>query len=407
MIAVQPELADGQSTPTDAAKAAAKAKAQQALAYLRAGKDWDTIAKSVSTDATKDQAGDLGYIDEDASLDQAFVDALTAAAKDTPTDVIEGEDGIFRVGRVTEIIAPVVDATLEQQIQDEGINPGDFRAAMRNDALRDKLNDAILARALAAGPQRQVQEIYMKEGSSESLPDAVRTRHILSSPNGDPQNASSVAEDDPAWAEAKAKADATYQKLRADISQFDAIARAESDEAAAVTSGGKLPYFSSQDAIDPAFAAAIFQPGLKEGQLLEPVKSSFGWHVIQIQHFPTDLEWATKLKAAVEAGEDFGELARDNSDKAEAAEGGDIGWVGKGQLDQQLEDAIFATPVGEVSDPLVVEGDGLYLFKVNKEETREPDAKQRAELEASAFSTWYSQRKAEFDITRSVTSPTS
>ena len=407
MIAVEPELAEGESTPTDAARAAARAKAQQALTDLKAGKDWDTVAKAVSTDASKDQAGDLGFIDENASLDQAFLDALVAAAKDAPTDVVEGEDDVYRVGRVTEIIGAVVDGTLEQQVRDEGINLEDYRAAMRREALRDKLDETVLARVLAAGPQRQVQEIFLEEGSSETLPAAVRVRHILYSPGGDPSTAAQVAADDPAWTEAKTRADAAYAKLRADISQFDALARAESDEGLAASSGGKLPYFSTDDAIDPAFAAAIFQPGLQEGQLLEPVKSSFGWHVIQVQRFPPDLDWANTLKAAVDGGQDFGELARDNSDNAEAAKGGDIGWVGKGQLDQQLEDAIFAAPVGKVGAPLVVDGEGIYLFKVNKEETREPDAEQRAELEASAFSTWYATEKAAFTIERLIsTTPT-
>ena len=117
----------------------------------KAGKDWETVAKSVSTDATKDQAGDLGFIDENTALDPSFRDAILAAAKDTPTDVIEGADGIFRIGRVTEIVAPVEDATLASQVSDAGIGMDDFRAALRRDVTRTKLNDAILAPYLAAG----------------------------------------------------------------------------------------------------------------------------------------------------------------------------------------------------------------------------------------------------------------
>src|SRR5262249_38871199 len=93
MIAVEPQRKDGESVATDAEKQAAKAIADQALADLKAGKDWDSVAKAVSTDPTKDQAGDLSYIDKDASLDTAFRAALLAVAKDTPTDVIEGADG--------------------------------------------------------------------------------------------------------------------------------------------------------------------------------------------------------------------------------------------------------------------------------------------------------------------------
>ncbi len=72
MIAVKPELATGESVATDAEKAAAKAKAEAALVDLKAGKDWETVAKAVSTDTTKEQAGDISYIDKDAALDTDF-----------------------------------------------------------------------------------------------------------------------------------------------------------------------------------------------------------------------------------------------------------------------------------------------------------------------------------------------
>ncbi len=408
MIAVAPELASGETTPTDAEKAAAKAKAEQALADLKAGKDWAAVAKAVSTDPSKDQAGDLGFVDKTASLDTPFTDALTAAPKDTPTDVIEGEDGTYRIGRVTEIIAPVVDAAFASQVADAGIGMDDFRAAIRRDVLRTKLNDAIVAGALAAGPQRHVSEIYMQEGTSEGGDGAIRVRHILYSPNDSPDNASKVAADDPAWAKAEAEAKATYEKVKADPSLFDSIARAESDEGSATTTGGKLPYFSTDDAIDPAFAAAIFKPGLQPGQLLEPVKSAFGWHVIQVMHGPTDVEWANTLKQQIDSGKlTFADAARDNSDKAEAAKGGDIGWVGKGQVDPQVEQAIFAAPVGKVSDPVKIDGDGVYLFLVSEEQTREPDAAQATTIRNTAFSLWYSAQKDAFKITRdpSISSP--
>ena len=401
MIAVAPKTPPGASAPDAPAKAEAKAAATQALVDLKAGKTFEEVAKAVSTDASGAQGGDLGFVDKNASLDKPFIDALFAGEKDALTGVVEGADGIFRVGKASEIVAPVVDATLESQVKDAGIDTQDFRAALRRDVVRTKLNDAILAGYLAAGPQRKVAEIWMQESASESAEGAIKVRHILYSPNGDPTNASKVPAGDQAWKDAEAKAKATYARLQADPSQFDAIARAESDEGAARTSGGKLPYFSPQDAIDPAFAAAIFAPGLQPGQLLAPVQSSFGWHVIQVMHGPTDLQWATKLKSDIDAGKlPFADAARDNSDGAEAATGGDIGWVTKGQLSEEKEKAIFAAPVGKVSDPVVISGDGTYLFLVSEEQTREPDAAQKAILQSSAFSNWYSKQKAGFDITR-------
>ncbi len=70
VIAVAPEIADGATTPTDQQKADAKAKADQALADLKAGQKWEDVAKSVSTDtSTSAQGGDLGWITKDAGLD--------------------------------------------------------------------------------------------------------------------------------------------------------------------------------------------------------------------------------------------------------------------------------------------------------------------------------------------------
>ena len=87
----------------------------------------------------------------------------------------------------------------------------------------------------------------MQEGESESGEGAVRVRHILYSPNDDPENASKVAEDDPAWAKAEQDANAAYAKLKADPSQFDALARAESDEGA----GGHQPAASCRTSRRP------------------------------------------------------------------------------------------------------------------------------------------------------------
>ncbi|MCJ7710994.1 MAG: peptidylprolyl isomerase [Chloroflexi bacterium] len=403
MIEVAPEIPTGESVASDATKAAAKATADKAVADLKAGKDWSEVAKAVSTDASSEQGGDLGFVDKNAVLDPAFSEAIQAAALDTPTGVIEGADGSYRIGLVTDIVAPVVDATLEQQVADAGISMDDFRAALRRDVTRTKLSDAILAQYLAPGPQRKVAEIYMQEGTSESEDGAIKTRHILYSPNDDAQNAANVAADDPAWTAAETAARATYEKLKADPSLFDSIARAESDEGAARTSGGKLPYFAPIDSIDAAFAEAIFKGGYAPGQLLEPVRSGFGWHVIQVMHYPTDAQWATQLTADIDAGTlPFADAARDNSDNAEAAQGGDIGWVGKGQLPKDVEQAVFAAPVGKVSDPLVITGDGMYLFLVSAEETRSPDAEQKASLESSAFPMWYSEQKAGYEITRNI-----
>jgi parvulin-like peptidyl-prolyl isomerase len=240
----------------------------------------------------------------------------------------------------------------------------------------------------------------MQTSASETGPSAIRVRHILFSPNHDPNNASSVAATDPAWAAAKTLADAAYQKLQADPTQFDAMARAESDETAGQASGGKLPYFSTDDQIDAAFAAAIFKPGLQPGQLLAPVKSAFGWHVIQVMHGPTDAQWAAKLVAQATDLSTFQTLARDNSDDKSSGTQGDLGWIGQHtyQVSDQIAAAIFAAPIGKVSSVTTVDGDGTYIFWVDQETTKVPDGDQAASIKSSAYTTWYTNAKADYTV---------
>ena len=135
----------------------------------------------------------------------------------------------------------------------------------------------------------------------EAEAGAVKVRHILYSPNGDPQAAASLAPDDAAWQAAEDKANATYERLKANPQLFPEIAKAESNDSGSASRGGTY-WFTPNDGLLQAFADAIFAPGLQPGQLLPPVKTEAGWHVIQILHFAPDVEWAAKLKADIEAG---------------------------------------------------------------------------------------------------------
>ncbi|MGH2513382.1 MAG: peptidylprolyl isomerase, partial [Candidatus Limnocylindrales bacterium] len=79
------------------------------------------------------------------------------------------------------------------------------------------------------------------------------------------------------------------------------------------------------------------------------------------------------------------------------AQGGDLGWIAPDQLDAATEAAIFAAPVGGVS-PVVTLSDGLYIFKVNQQQSRLPDATQIVTLQNSAFTNWYAEKKAKANI---------
>ena len=420
-IEVEPEISDGATEATQAQKDAAKAKAEQALKDLQGGKKWEDVARAVSTGDTKEQGGDLGFTEkESAGLDTAFVDALFAASQNEPTQVIEGEDGTYRIGRVTDIVAPVIDPAFQQVVQDKGISLAAFRDVLRADVIRDRLNDTITARVKQPGPQRHVLEIFQPAATigddgvdPETKTNAIKTKHILFAPNDDPSAAADLPADDPAWKKAEEDARAAYAIVKADPTKWDVEAQKGDDGTA--TSGGKLPYFAPEDAaagnLDKSFGDAIFKSGLQPGQILEPIKSNFGWHVIQMWHRPTDFDWANTLKSEAEAGTDFGQLAKDNSEDPSAAKSGDLGWVAKGQLPELLDATVFGTDIGKIGVPLAIPRNspasaaeaGTYLFKVLEEQTRAPDGDQLKTLEQTAFSTWYAEQKLKSKITRDVT----
>jgi parvulin-like peptidyl-prolyl isomerase len=360
----------------------------------------------VSTDAaTAPQAGDLGWLTKtDTQIDEAFLGALFAAQADTPTDVVEGEDGVFRIGRVTEIAPESVDGVYQETLANDGIDLAKYRAVVRGDVIRTKLEDKLLADASKPQPQRDTAEIYLSQGTVELPDDAVKVRHILFSPKDDPQAASSgdIPDDDPSWGQAKLDADAAYARLKADISQFDAVAREDSDESSALGpdgSGGVLDqYVSADSSYVESFSKPILDAAPTDGELLPPIKTEFGYHVVQVMNHAPDL---AAVKTKIDSGqEDFADVARDISEGLEAPRGGDLGWIAKGQLEKVKSDAIFAAPIGKTSAVVTVEDDGQYLFLVKSEEERAPEGRQLDEIRSRLFSDWYQPKKDAVTVTR-------
>ncbi len=76
-------------------------------------------------------------------------------------------------------------------------------------------------------------------------------------------------------------------------------------------------------------------------------------------------EKAKELKAQLDGGADFAELAKANSiDTGSGAAGGELGWFGLGVMVKPFEDAVVAAEVGKVSGPVQTDfGWHLVLVK--------------------------------------------
>lgn len=76
------------------------------------------------------------------------------------------------------------------------------------------------------------------------------------------------------------------------------------------------------------------------------------------------------IKAKLDAGGDFAELAKEFSEDGSAAEGGDLGYFGTGVMVQQFEDAAFALNAGETSGIIETEF-GFHIIKVDEVEKKD------------------------------------
>lgn len=82
-------------------------------------------------------------------------------------------------------------------------------------------------------------------------------------------------------------------------------------------------------------------------------------------------EEAKTIKAEIDGGGDFAELAKKHSSDGAAANGGDLGWFGAGMMVEPFQNAVFAMTVGSVSDPVNTQF-GWHLIQLK--ETRIAEA---------------------------------
>ena len=93
----------------------------------------------------------------------------------------------------------------------------------------------------------------------------------------------------------------------------------------------------------------------KEVKMVQQVNAS---HIL----VATEAE-AKTLKAEIENGASFEELAKEHSKCPSGYDGGKLGYFTRGQMVKPFEDAAFETEIGKISDPVQTQF-GWHLIKV-------------------------------------------
>jgi peptidyl-prolyl cis-trans isomerase SurA len=167
---------------------------------------------------------------------------------------------------------------------------------------------------------------------------------------------------------------------------FATLARVFS-EGPAASKGGDLGWFAIDD-LDPALAGAL--RGRALGELTDVVVSDRGAHILRVEGLRDDgqsmrlsqivflrdedaarsaaLARAEAIRRRLEAGEDFTQLARTESDDPQAAEGGGhLGLVPLESLPDEFRPGLEPLGPGELSTPLE-SPEGFSIFRVNAKE---------------------------------------
>ncbi len=176
--------------------------------------------------------------------------------------------------RVAEQISQLL--LLAQEAKKRGFD-NDFRVHM---ATQQALAQVMLEAATKPYDDATLKGMY---DADKKQFEQVKARHILVRAAGSDAPAAPGAKE-LSDTEAKAKAQAIRDRIVNKKEDFATVAKAESDEPAAKTSGGDLGYFG-RGLMSPPFEEAAF--ALKDGEISEPVRTQFGWHIIQTQEHRT------------------------------------------------------------------------------------------------------------------------
>ena len=158
----------------------------------------------------------------------------------------------------------------------------------------------------------------------------------------------------------------------------------------------------------PEFANALFDAeDPQQGDIIGPVRSQFGWHVIMFDEARAPLaERLAAVQSALSAeGADFATVAAELSDGAEAAAGGETGWHVVDDLDAASQLALDVTDVGQRPRPWRPTRAGSSTGS-SRRPHRPLEGAARLRKAATAFDDWYRERRLEAEDARSRSAST-
>jgi parvulin-like peptidyl-prolyl isomerase len=148
-------------------------------------------------------------------------------------------------------------------------------------------------------------------------------------------------------------------------------------------------------------AAAVIRKGILEKFTAEVPAS--GESIRYRQILVRDQAAADDLRKQIEAGADFATLAQEVSlDTITKSQGGEVGWVPRGVLEEKVEEQLFGQEVNIITTYST--GSGAYVFQVEeKSPDRALDENQKSVLAQKALADWVAEKRGGLTVEENVT----
>jgi parvulin-like peptidyl-prolyl isomerase len=391
-VTALPDNAATGAKPTDADWARAEADAKAILADLKGGADFATTATAKSKDPSASTGGLLGWIGADETAYKDYFTEAHAAAVGTLLGPTKDGAG-YHILHVDDHRAAGPNTELADLLKSLGVTDQRYAAYIHDEVLRNKFSDYFSnVIMIPFQPQREIAQIFIKADQGTPVPEQ-RVRHFLAQPLPGEQDQSKATAQQ--WASALARAQAFRAEAIKPGADWSTLA-ATSDDTGSGAQGGDLGWY---DQVSSQFVQEFKNAiaSLVVGEVSQPVKTQFGYHVIQITEERTSAaDQATKLAATLRADPSrFAELAtQESEDQATASKGGELGWVIPFQFDEPVNSAIFAlTKPNQVSDP-VTTSTGIWIFKLlDSSPVRYVPKDQLDQVRSAGFARWLQARR--------------
>ena len=265
--------------------------------------------------------------------------------------------------------------TLEQfriALEQSGQSYAAAREGLRDDLAIQRVQQGNVMRNINISEQEIDNFLTTEEGEAMTQPEYQVVQGLLSISRG--EDAAEIA----------AK-EAYVNEVLSNIQLGQPFEEAVSGTEPYAFTGGDLGWRKLGD-IPSMFADTV--PTLTVGEVAK-VRSSSGFHLVyladavggeqlvrqtDVRHIlvkPTEVlneqaaeDLVVELRARIEGGEDFGELARQYSDDiGSATEGGNLGWTNPGQMVPEFEATMAGTAEGSISQPFRSEF-GWHILEV-------------------------------------------